>query len=242
MAVGGGCTQADFSIGPFYVWVVSELNVFVVGDVHGCFGTFRELLRHWQPATERLVQVGDLVDRGRYSPECVALAVALEVRHPGRTVFLRGNHEHEMLRHYGPAGPNPGWLRWGGQQTVRQYAAAPSLLAPHLMWLEQRPLFWETEHLLISHAGFANTTTPLDENDPDGVLWRRGPLRHMGRRQIIGHTPTDGKPLFEPTTNVLNVDTGAYLGQCLTGMRLSATGELLDEISIATHPTDLETL
>ncbi|WBO82832.1 metallophosphoesterase [Hymenobacter yonginensis] len=218
---------------------MAESNVFVIGDVHGCRATFEELLGHWQPATERLVQVGDLVDRGRFSPECVALAISLEVRYPGQTVFLKGNHEAGMLQHFGPHGPHAPWLSWGGRSTVAQYRARPALLAPHLAWLSQRPLYWQNDHLLISHAGFADTPDPLDEANFDGVLWRRGPLRSMGRRQVIGHTSTTGQPTFDPITNVLNVDTGAVFGQCLTGVRLTATGELLAEIAIPTHPSDL---
>lgn len=215
------------------------MNVFAIGDVHGCLHTLQELIAYWQPADELLVQVGDLVDRGRYAPQCVALAMDLETRYPGRTVFLKGNHESAMLRHYGPAGPHLGWLQWGGQQTVQQYKACPQLLKPHLAWLTHRPLYWQNDHLLISHAGFANTINPLDENNPDGVLWRRGPLRNMGRRQVVGHTPTDGRPAYDTTADVLSIDTGAYLGQCLTGVRLSATGELRAEIPVATHPTDI---
>ena len=44
------------------------MNLFVVGDIHGCYYTWRQLLLHWQPAQERLIQLGDLVDRGKYSP------------------------------------------------------------------------------------------------------------------------------------------------------------------------------
>jgi serine/threonine protein phosphatase 1 len=215
------------------------MNVFAIGDVHGCLHTFRELLGHWRPDKELLVQVGDLVDRGNYSPECVALAMALEARHPGRTVFLKGNHEHELLRHYGPAGPNLNWQHWGGRSTVRQYRAQPALLKPHLAWLARRPLFWESEHLLISHAGFANTLNPLDEENVDGVLWRRGPLQNKGKLQVIGHTPTTGAPSFEPTGNALTIDIGAYLGRYLTGVRLSAIGEVLGQVPIATHDNDI---
>ncbi|SHL14116.1 metallophosphoesterase [Hymenobacter psychrotolerans] len=214
-------------------------DVFVIGDVHGCLHTLEAVLQHWRPESEQLIQVGDLIDRGRYSPECVALAISLEVRHPGQTTFLKGNHEAAMLRHFGPAGPYAGWLRWGGRSTVQQYEACPALLEPHLAWLARRPLYWQSQHLLISHAGFADTPHQLDEDHPDGLLWRRGPLLNMGRRQVIGHTPTNGDPTYDPATNVLNIDTGACFGFALTGVRLAATGELLEEIIIHTHRADI---
>ena len=33
------------------------MNLLIIGDVHGCFHTFSELLTHWRPATEYLIQV-----------------------------------------------------------------------------------------------------------------------------------------------------------------------------------------
>lgn len=215
------------------------MNVFAVGDVHGCYHTLLEVLQHWRPTEELLVQTGDLVDRGRYAPECVELARELEAYYPGRTVFLLGNHEYEMQLHFGPRGPNPNWLRWGGRATVQQYQGRPELLEQHLAWLAERPLFWENDHLLLSHAGFANTEAPLDFENPDGVLWRRGPLLNVGKRQVIGHTPTNGQLTFDPAANVVCIDTGAYLGQHLAGARFSATGELLAEVLVPTHATDL---
>ncbi|MBC8082444.1 MAG: serine/threonine protein phosphatase [Hymenobacter sp.] len=216
------------------------MNIFVIGDVHGCYHTFRELLRHWQPEQELLVQTGDLVDRGRFVPECVGLAMELETRFPDRTVFLKGNHEACMLTHYGLRGPYPAWLEWGGRATVQQYAGRPALLSAHLHWLARRPLLWENTHLLISHAGIADTPDPLDEDHPDGILWRRGPLLNVGKRQVVGHTPTShGEPTYNVESNVFNVDTGACFGQTLTGILLSPAGELLNELSIPTFSVDI---
>jgi serine/threonine protein phosphatase 1 len=44
------------------------MNFSVIAHVYGCLYTLRELLTHWQPTEELLVQLGDLVDRGNYSP------------------------------------------------------------------------------------------------------------------------------------------------------------------------------
>lgn len=215
------------------------MNLFIVGDVHGCYYTFLEVLQHWKPTEELLLQVGDLVDRGRYAPETVQVALELSEKHPDRTVFLRGNHEAGLLRHYGPTGPYPSWLSWGGLSTEQQYRQHRDWLAPHLDWLAERPLFWENEHVLVSHAGLADTPNPMDEDNPDGILWRRGPLRNVGKLQIIGHTPTTGTPEFDAATNVLNIDTGACYGRGLSAVRISAAGQLLDTIFVSTHQADV---
>ncbi|TGE23763.1 serine/threonine protein phosphatase [Hymenobacter aquaticus] len=214
------------------------MNLFVIGDVHGCYHTFLELLQHWQPEQELLIQVGDLVDRGNFSPDTVGLALSLSERHPQNTVFLKGNHELGMTRHYGPQGPYPNWLLWGGRYTTAQYSLRRSLLPSHLSWLGQRPLFWENDHVFVSHAGLADTPEPLNEDNPDGILWRRGPLHHIGKLQVIGHTPTAGSPDFDPAHHVLNIDTGAVYGRALTGVKLSPQGEVLQILTVPTHPID----
>lgn len=217
------------------------MNLFVIGDVHGCFRTFSELLTHWRPATERLIQVGDLVDRGTGVADTVELARQLSEKHPATTTFLMGNHEREMLRHYGPLGPHPDWLGWGGRATVQQYKARPQQLAQHLPWLAQRPLLWQNEHVLASHAGLADSPHALDPDHTDGLLWRRGPLQKLpGLRQLVGHTPTeDGTPQHDPDSNTIYLDTGAYQGLNLAGLRLSATGDVLETVLVPTHAADL---
>jgi serine/threonine protein phosphatase 1 len=214
------------------------MNLFVVGDVHGCYHTFLNLLLHWQPEEELLIQVGDLVDRGNFAPECVALAMELSVRYPTQTVFLRGNHESGMLAYYQPNRQSKLWLNWGGRTTVQQYEAQPQLLATHLAWLEERPLFWENKHVFVSHAGISASPDAFDEESHNGLLWYRGQLRNIGKLQVIGHTPTNGLVLVDSEANYLNLDTGAVYGQALTGVRISAEGQRLDTISITTCRED----
>ncbi|SFP72255.1 metallophosphoesterase family protein [Hymenobacter arizonensis] len=216
------------------------MNIFIVGDVHGCFHTFGEVLTHWQPATDHLIQVGDLVDRGRYVVETVELARQLSEAHPSSTTFLMGNHEQGMLRHFGPAGPYPSWLLWGGRSTLEQYKCQPKKLALHLPWLAERPLHWQNDHLLVSHAGLADSPHANDPTHPDGLLWRRGPLKKLNKLQVVGHTPTPkGQPLTDTATNTLYIDTGAFLRRHLTAVRLSPTAELLDIVSVRTHRQDV---
>lgn len=215
------------------------MNFFVLADVHGCLHTFRELLTHWRPADEILVQLGDLVDRGNYSPEVVELCRQLSLDFPEKTVFLKGNHDWAMAEHLGADGPYRAWLGWGGRATLAQYQQHRSLLAPHATWLSQRPLCWQNDCVLFSHAGFADVSTPLDPTSSEGVLWRRGSLRNTGQLQVVGHTPTlSHRPERDETSNAIYLDTGAAAGHFLTALRLSETGELLETIAIHTAPED----
>jgi serine/threonine protein phosphatase 1 len=216
------------------------MNFFVIADVHGCLHTLRQLLTHWRPAEETLVQLGDLVDRGHYSPEVVELCRQLSLDFPAKTVFLQGNHDWAMAEHLGPDGPYRAWLGWGGRATLEQYQRHRPLLAPHAAWLSQRPLCWQNDHLLFSHAGFADVSHPLDPASSEGVLWRRGPLRHTGQLQVVGHTPTAShQPEHVAASNAIYLDTGAADGHFLTALRLRETGEVLETVAIPTAPEDI---
>ena len=216
------------------------MDLFVIGDVHGCCDTLAELLTHWNPATERLIQVGDLVDRGNHVPRTVELARGLSEHYGEQAIFLKGNHEQGMIRHLGPQGPYKEWLNWGGRSTMLQYSVRRDLQEGHVAWLAARPLFWKNEHVLVSHAGIAKVLAPLSEDNPDGILWRRGPLLNLGLMQVVGHTPTDdGKPRFDAESRTLYVDTGAYQGKALTAVRLSDHGHLLETVTIPTRYADI---
>lgn len=72
--------------------------VTVVGDIHGQFYDLMELFQigGFAPDTNYLF-MGDYVDRGYYSVECVTLVVLLKVRFRNRVTILRGNHESRQI-------------------------------------------------------------------------------------------------------------------------------------------------
>ncbi|MBK8553707.1 MAG: metallophosphoesterase [Ignavibacteria bacterium] len=104
------------------------MNILAVGDVHGCLNTFKNLLnKYWNRDEELLIQVGDLVDRGNFSPQALLYAFELNQQKPN-AVFLKGNHEYELLKHLFN-GPNDNWLRQGGDITLKQFQEAELIFA-----------------------------------------------------------------------------------------------------------------
>jgi hypothetical protein len=81
----------------------------IIGDVHGYFEQLLVLLRHaklidaqqnWIGGQNRLLQIGDIFDRGPFPLEADALLEKLQLQAPsskGEVIRLMGNHELEIM-------------------------------------------------------------------------------------------------------------------------------------------------
>lgn len=75
-----------------------RVPVTICGDIHGQFHDLMELFKITGKCPDtNFLFLGDYVDRGYYSVECVSLLIALKVRHKDRIVILRGNHESRQI-------------------------------------------------------------------------------------------------------------------------------------------------
>lgn len=215
----------------------TKSNLLIIGDVHGCYHSFQKLLdEHWNPTTELLVQVGDLINKGKHSIQVVQLARQLEREH--QAVFLLGNHEWESIRTKRGQGDHF-WKSYFVEPLVEQYDKLGLDWEGDVAWFEQHPLKWENEYVHISHAGISGSSNPYDPTNIYGVIWNRLSLMDIGKFQVIGHTPTNGILDYRPEENYCNVDSGAYLGQSLSGIKLSLDGKMVELVSVFTDDRDI---
>lgn len=185
----------------------------VIGDVHGCAESLTCLVGQL-PSHDRLVFCGDVVNRGPHIAETMELA--WELMCSGRAVWLKGNHEADLLsalqQEHDPASPT-----LAGNATYRQLGARRCRA-----WIErlaQLPEVYWGDGWAATHAGFdplsweprLNIRLPFWENY-DG---RYGEV-------VVGHTPGPG---VRRIGQIVLIDTGACYGGQLTAY-CPETGEV----------------
>jgi serine/threonine protein phosphatase 1 len=181
-------------------------NTYVIGDVHGRSGLVDQLLRDipWDPQRDKIVFLGDLIDRGDDAPGVIDRVMKL-VRENPNVVVLRGNHEQMLLDCL-----DYGEYQWlipdnGGLATLKAYGIEPDGLEDatdiripdeHIEFMRTMPFFHEDEQALYVHAGLVVGTHPSDI-DPDVLLWTRDLdfyKNYAGKLCFFGHTPTQYLP------------------------------------------------
>lgn len=218
--------------------VPDGMRVYAVGDIHGRHDLLLALLKAIEADAapsgmdRRIVFLGDYIDRGEGSAAVVErLASGAAV---GSWTCLMGNHEAMLLATLAGELDWGVWLANGGAETLFSYgvsardfvgpekvealrAAALAAIPPtHLTFLRGLPSHLEIGDYFFCHAGI-RPGVPLDRQSLDDLIWIRdeftlSSLDH-GKRIVHGHTPA---MQVEVLPNRVNVDTGAYLTNCLS--------------------------
>ncbi|MGB7594042.1 MAG: metallophosphoesterase family protein [Erysipelotrichaceae bacterium] len=214
------------------------MNYFIVGDVHGCLHTFQKMIERWDPNTQRLIQVGDLVDRGNFIVETVAYARELQSKYPEIVTFVLGNHEDEVLTVV-MSGENEQWFGSMGGETITQYRKAKKPIKEDVAWFANLPLYYEDVYVHVSHAGLSAFAD--DPYERESLIWHRSEIKFIGKTQVYGHTPLfDFIPTFNPVARSYDIDTACVYGGRLTALILDDKGIALDVIQLDVDPRDIK--
>jgi bis(5'-nucleosyl)-tetraphosphatase (symmetrical) len=120
------------------------MATYAIGDVQGCFDELQALVRAigFDARRDRLVFVGDLVNRGPGSLEVLRFVRALG----DAALVVLGNHDLHLVS------LAEGFAKRRADDTLDTVLAAPDREAL-LAWLRQRPLMGEAAGHVIVHAG-----------------------------------------------------------------------------------------
>ncbi len=216
----------------------------VVGDVHACYRSLRHLLGsvEWQEGTDRLIFVGDIVDRGFQPLETLRFLHRLD---PVLTHIVMGNHDERLIRW---ARGHPVSLEDGLDIAIDM---AGDWVKDHVKWLDAFPQVVRLPDAygrkrFVVHAG-VNPTVSIDEQkerdliymralnsenyfDELSPMWWTVPGVMDNTDVIYGHTPLDDA---EPAPRVHRHPNGAAYygidGGCVFYGRLIAAVYECDE-------------
>lgn len=126
-------------------------NIFVIGDVHGCYYTLVKLLKKLPPNAIPIF-VGDLCDKGNHSKDVIELVMQNNYQ------CVKGNHEYLFERYMLDAVEKDiqtAWSsdkRYGGVACIQSYNNDLTLIKKHLQWIQNLPFYLEIENYFITHG------------------------------------------------------------------------------------------
>lgn len=192
------------------------MPIYAVGDLQGCFDELQALVDglNFDPARDRLVFCGDLVNRGPKS-----LEVLRYVRSLGdAAITVLGNHDLHLLAVAHGGKP-------GRRDTLTEILAA-SDCDELLDWLLDQPLAWRdpASGTLVIHAGLPPQWTAEEAlslaNEASAVI------RGADGRRFLGRMYGDQPDTWD--TRLRGQDRLRFIVNCLTRLRYCRTNGQLD--------------
>lgn len=221
----------------------------IIGDLHGCFDETVELMqklgyridrepgatgvrfRVTPPEGRRAIFLGDLVDRGPNTPDCLRLV--MDMVEDGKAFCVPGNHEEKLLKKLRGRDVKP---THGLAETLAQLEKEPpEFLERIAAFIDSRISHYVLDggKLVVAHAGmkesmqgrgssrvrsFALYGETTGETDDYGlpVRWDWA-AEYRGKAMVVyGHTPVLEA---EWLNNTICIDTGCVFGGQLTALR-----------------------
>lgn len=209
------------------------MKCYVIGDIHGCLNELACLLENLPlEPFDRLIFLGDYVDRGPDSKGVVSYLIEWQQKGDQEIIFLKGNHEDMFLSYLGlPGKYGEMFLINGGGATLASYGVSAGESSPehalslipgsHLEFFKGLKNYYLTEPFLCVHAGI-HPSKPLSQQIEEELLWIRDEFilnRHpLPYTVLFGHTPRT-EVLFDLPYKV-GLDTGLVYGNELSCLEL----------------------
>lgn len=198
----------------------------------------------YNPTQDKLILLGDYVDRGQKSRQMVEQVMQLSIE--WGVIALKGNHDDMFVAAINNDSEelDAQWLNNGGFQTVEsycgisffeegfeweQYIKAKEFIRKHYQhhidFLESLPLYHETDEYIFVHAGINPFYEDWKSQPESDFIWIRDIFFNnktgLAKKIVFGHTPCihlhDREDIwFDPKGDKIGID-----GACSYGLQLN---------------------
>lgn len=199
-------------------------NIFVVGDIHGCYNRLMSQLSElkFDQIKDLVVSVGDLIDRGPQSLLCLELINEEWFR------CVRGNHEQMAIDTLINKSDGRLWFHNGGDWFQHLDGDQQMYAGDLIRESAKLPLFIElqtsNQKVVIAHADYPDNAYEFGKSvNEEDAIWSRDRFNNIvdgygaeitGADQFyFGHTPIQR---HAKAWNQNYIDTGAVFGGMLT--------------------------
>ena len=170
------------------------MSTYCISDIHGCFDEFMELIKliQFEPANDTIYILGDAIDRGDKSIECIRYIMQTKHIH-----MLMGNHEKMIIGLFSNEYSGYGWSQYGHDSTVQQFKdLSETERGEILLYLRKLP-YYKTlsvngRRFFLSHSGL-DVSVPFKYQNPDVLVWSRDEFYRWQALSkyivVFGHTP-----------------------------------------------------
>jgi serine/threonine protein phosphatase 1 len=221
------------------------MNIYAIGDIHGCLGELTSLHKKilandkFDVKKDLIIYLGDYIDRGKNSKGVINQILKLK-NNKINTLNLMGNHDEFMINFLFNKNNNiKEWLNFGADQTFKSYnieivefikdgfedhiiqRLRDSLLAKmddsHISFFQNLEISYSTKKYLFVHAGIDPQKKLIDQNKND-YLWSRSNdffHKNFKAEKIIVHGHTPEQNVVNDPYRI-NVDTGCYFSRKLS--------------------------
>jgi serine/threonine protein phosphatase 1 len=232
---------------PVYPPAPNGVVIYAIGDIHGrsdCLAMAHQLIDKdaaRRGNRDRVIEiyVGDYVDRGPDTKGVIDSLIERSQRN--ETVLLRGNHETLMQSFLREQTSFEEWRNLGGRETILSYGGearislvsagtitpdsfAKCLPRSHVEFLHRLENYKIVGRYCFVHAGL-RPGVPVNRQSVQDLTWiREDFLNYSGDFGFVvvhGHSPV---PSIELLPNRVNIDTGAYVTNRLSVVRIDAEG------------------
>lgn len=192
-------------------------RLFAIGDIHGCFDSLKELIETKIKLTknDKLVLLGDYIDRGNMSKEVVDYIIDL-IQKGFDIITLLGNHEMLLLDALEDEKNKSKWIQNGGSETLKSFKieSIKGLSTEYLEFIKNLKSYYSFQEFLFVHGGF-NDELVNPFQDTYSMIWksRTAYSNPIFTDKIIvhGHRPISiefCRRQLSENKQVINIDTG----------------------------------